>query len=108
MTQGPKVVVRTADVRVVEYTLQPGDRHPWHYHSEVSDRIYCLEGLVSVTLRTPFNETVLRPGESHEVPPNTVHRVGNGGDGISRYLLLQALGKYDFIKIDDAASPPSA
>lgn len=37
----PKVVVQTADVRVVEYTLQPGDSHPWHYHSQVSDRVYC-------------------------------------------------------------------
>lgn len=55
-----------------------------------------------MTIRTPFKETVLRLGESHEVPSNTVHRVGNDGAGISRYLLLQALGKYDFIKVEEA------
>jgi quercetin dioxygenase-like cupin family protein len=34
-TRSPKVIVQTADVRVVEYTMQPGDSHPWHYHSQV-------------------------------------------------------------------------
>ena len=96
----PKVVVQTADVRVVEYTLQPGDSHPWHYHSQVSDRLYCLEGLIGVDTRTPSKRLVLRPGESCETPPKTVHHVSNAGDGASRYLLVQALGKYDYIRAD--------
>ena len=95
---GPKVIVQTADVRVVEYTLAPGIRHPWHYHSEVSDRVYCLEGLVGVDTQTPPAKVVLRPGESNETPPHTVHHVSNAGDGIARYLLVQALGKYDYVR----------
>jgi len=97
-TKRAKVLVQTADVRIVEYTLEPGDGNPWHYHSEVSDRVYCLEGLIGVSLRQPPERLVLRPGESHEVPPQTVHYVSNAGDGTSRYLLVQALGKYDFIR----------
>ena len=94
----PKVVVQTADVRIVEYTLQPGDSHPWHYHSQVSDRVYCLEGLVGIDQQNPTKKVVLRPGESCETPPRTVHHVSNAGDGTSRYLLVQALGAYDYIK----------
>lgn len=95
-----QVVVQTADVRIVEYTLRRGDSHPWHYHSQVSDRVYCLEGLVAMDVRQPAKRFELRPGESCEVAPNTVHHVSNAGDGTSRYLLVQALGKYDYNKVD--------
>ena len=93
-----KNILRTADVRIVEYTLRPGEANPWHYHSEVTDRVYCLEGLIGVELREPPSRVVLRPGESHEVPVGAVHFVGNAGDGTGRYLLIQALGRYDFIR----------
>lgn len=96
--RAPKVVVQTADVRVVEYTMQPGDSHPWHYHTQVTDRVYCLEGLIGVDTQTPAKKIVLRPGDSCETPPQTVHHVSNAGNGVGRYLLVQALGKYDYIK----------
>ncbi len=95
-----KVVVQTADVRIVEYALRRGDSHPWHYHSQVTDRVYCLEGLIGVDTQQPSKSLVLRPGESCEVSPKTVHHVSNAGDGTSRYLLVQALGKYDYIRAD--------
>ncbi|MGH7153302.1 MAG: cupin domain-containing protein [Acetobacteraceae bacterium] len=95
-----KVVVQTADVRVVEYVLAPGDSHSWHYHSEVSDRFYCLEGAIGVDTREPARKIVLRPGESCEVVPRTVHHARNAGDGVSRYLLVQATGKYDYIRVE--------
>ena len=95
-----KLVVQTGDVRIVEYSLGRGDRHPWHFHSEVTDRIYCLEGRIGVDIREPASRRELRPGESCEVPPRTVHHVSNAGDGSSRYLLVQALGKYDYNKVE--------
>ncbi len=98
--RGAKVVIQTADVRIVEYTLQPGAGNPWHYHSQVSDRVYCLEGLIGINIQQPPKSLVLRPGESYEVSPKTVHYVNNAAGGTSRYLLVQALGKYDFIRAD--------
>lgn len=98
--RNPKVIVQTADVRVVEYTLQRGDSHPWHYHTQVSDRIYCLEGLIGVEVKTPSQTVLLQPGDNCEVPPKAVHHVSNAGDDTSRYLLVQALGKYDYIRTD--------
>ena len=100
VTRKSKVVVQTVDVRVVEYALEPDERHPWHYHSRVSDRFYCLEGLIAVDARTPAKQLVLQHGESCEVLPKTVHRVSNAGHSVSRYLLVQALGKYDYIRAD--------
>ncbi len=100
VTRNPNVVVQTTDVRIVEYALEPGERHPWHYHSQVSDRFYCLEGLIGVSTRTRSKDRLLQPGQSCEVLPQTVHRVSNAGDGVSRYLLVQALDEYDYIRID--------
>lgn len=98
--QKTKVLVETADIRIVEHTFQPGDTNPWHYHSAVSDRFYCLSGLIGVATRQPAKKLVLQPGESCEIPARTVHHAHNAGDGISRYLLIQALGKFDFVKVD--------
>ncbi len=100
MPRNAKLIAQTPDVRIVEYTLAPGDAHPWHYHSEVSDRFYCLEGVIGVDIRTPPERHLLSPGECHEVPPGTVHHVSNGSDSTSRYLLVQALGQYDYIRAD--------
>lgn len=95
-----KVIAQTSDVRIVEYTLNAGERHPWHRHSAVSDRMYCLEGLIGVDLREPPRQFRLRPGESCEVPIGTVHHVSNAGEATGRYLLVQAVGKYDYILAD--------
>jgi len=95
-----KVIAQTSDVRIVEYTLNPGDSHPWHRHSEVTDRIYCLEGLIEVDIREPKREFRLRPGESCEVPAGESHHVSNAGAATGRYLLIQALGKYDYIRTE--------
>lgn len=100
LAQKANVVAQTADVRIVEYVLEPGDTHPWHYHSEVADTFYCLEGLIGVETRQPPRKLVLRPGEKCRVPPNVVHHASNAADCTSRYLLVQAIGKYDYIRAD--------
>jgi mannose-6-phosphate isomerase-like protein (cupin superfamily) len=63
-------------------------------------RFYCLEGLIDVEARQPPGKFVLRPGESCEVPPRTVHHVSNAKNGTSRYLLVQAPGQYDYVRVD--------
>ena len=99
-TRDPTIIVQTADVRVVEYTLHPRDAHPWHYHSEVADAFYCLDRLISVETREPPQQLILRPGEKCSVPAKVVHPVKNVCDRASRYLLVQGVGTYDYIKAD--------
>lgn len=91
-------VLQTSDVRVVEYVLQPADRHPWHYHSEVADRFYCLEGEIEVETRAPPRRERLHPGQTLTVEAGVIHRAANAADTVSRYLLVQGVGRYDFVK----------
>lgn len=92
------IVVQTAEVRVVEYVLQPGANLAWHHHSAITDRFYCLEGMIEVALRDPARTQRLLPGQTLAIPPGVVHSTSNAADGISRYLLVQGVGRYDFVK----------
>lgn len=95
----PQIIVQTADVRVAEFTLRPSEGQPWHRHSEVTDHFYCLEGLIEIEVRDAQRQ-ILRPGEKFSVTPGSVHRARNAHDGNSRYLLIQGVGKYDFVQQD--------
>ena len=93
------VVAKGADVLVREYTLDPGEAIPWHRHSEVSDYYYGLEGMVVIETRAPAARHEIGVGQSATVTPPTVHHVSNPGTGACRFLLIQGVGKYDFVKV---------
>jgi quercetin dioxygenase-like cupin family protein len=92
------VVAKSADVLVREYTLDPGETIPWHRHSEVADHYYGLEGQVLVETRAPAARHELGAGQSATVTPPTVHQVSNPAKSPCRFLLIQGVGKYDFIR----------
>jgi quercetin dioxygenase-like cupin family protein len=91
------VIARTAELSVTLFTLAPGEAVPWHFHSEIADTFFCLEGRVGVETRAPEAKRVLQPGERLSLPPMTEHRVANADPGTSRYLLVQGVGRYDFV-----------
>jgi quercetin dioxygenase-like cupin family protein len=92
------VVAKGADVLVREYALDPGETIPWHRHSEVSDSYYGLEGTVVVETRNPAARHELAAGRSATVTPPTVHQVSNRAARPCRFLLIQGVGKYDFVR----------
>jgi quercetin dioxygenase-like cupin family protein len=92
------VIAKGADVLVREYVLDPGESIPWHHHTQVSDRYYCLEGTVLLETRAPTARRELHPGESASVTPPTAHHVSNPSGNPCRFLLIQGVGQYDFIK----------
>ena len=92
------VVAKGADVLVREYTLDPGEAIPWHRHSEVSDYYYGLEGMVLVETRDPAGRHEVGAGGFATVTSPTVHHVSNVGTKPCRFLLVQGVGKYDFVK----------
>jgi quercetin dioxygenase-like cupin family protein len=94
------VVARGADVLVREYTLDPGEAIPWHRHSEVTDYYYGLEGMVVIETRNPPARHEIGVGQSATVKPPTVHHLSNPGTQPCRFLLVQGVGKYDFVKAD--------
>lgn len=91
------VVAKGADLLVREYTLDPGEKIPWHRHSEVTDHYYGLEGRVVVETRAPAARHELGAGQSATVTPATVHQVSNPAKSPCRFLLIQGVGKYDFV-----------
>jgi quercetin dioxygenase-like cupin family protein len=93
-------IAKTDEVGVRVNTLAACQGTPWHFHSEVTDHVFCLdEGLV-IEEREPAERTALRPGERRDIPPRRVHRVLNASQGPLRYLLVQATGRYDFMAVE--------
>ena len=92
------VIAKGANVLVREYVLGPGEFIPWHHHTEVIDHYYSLEGIVLIETRAPVGRRELNPGESATVTPLTAHHVSNSSGKPCRFLLIQGVGKYDFVK----------
>ncbi|MDP6350814.1 MAG: cupin domain-containing protein [Alphaproteobacteria bacterium] len=93
----------TPELRVVEITLAPGETIPWHYHTNVVDRFYCLEGLLAVETRAPRARHALAPGEACTVAEKTAHLATNVGQARCRFLLVQGIGAYDFVAVGGVA-----
>ena len=78
-----EVVAETDTLRVGILTLAAGQEVPWHYHSQVTDTFYCLEGVLSVETCTPNARYLLKVGESCSVPQMTAGRSRTQGGGSS-------------------------
>ena len=96
------IVAETPELRVLTITLGEGESIPWHYHSNVTDSFFCLEGDLVVETRAPRDKFALRAGARCEVPPRRAHHALNGGAGRCRFLLVQGTGEYDFVKVGGA------
>ena len=96
---GREVVADGADLRVQVLTLAAGECIPWHYHSEITDHMVCLDGPMVVETRAPRNHHVLQPGQRCTVPPNTAHYVHGEKDGPCKFLIVQGVGVYDFVPV---------
>lgn len=92
------MIAKGADVLVREYVFAPGESVPWHHHTAVTDHYYGLEGRVLIETREPATRRELLPGESTIVTPPTAHHVSNPSGEPCRFLLIQGVGKYDFVK----------
>lgn len=92
---GYDTVMEGADMRALLLTLSAGQCVPWHCHSEITDRYFCLDGPMVVEPRAPRAVNELATGESCTVPPKTAHYIHGKDDGPCRFLLLQGVGVYD-------------
>src|SRR5436190_2043678 len=85
--------------RINELTITPKQKVPWHYHNDIQDTFYVLEGEIRIFLREPKEEVRLAPGQTYTVPPRRPHLVVNGGQTSATFLVLQGLGEYDFVPL---------
>jgi len=103
---GREVIAETPALRVVLMTLAPNEATPWHHHTEIADTTFALTGQVRVELQGPpgplgedkIELRELAPGVPCRVEAGRVHRVVNAGEERCSYLLVQGLGRYDFLK----------
>ncbi len=85
--------------RINELQLAPTQQVPWHYHSNIRDTFYVIEGQLRLFLREPKEEMRLDPGESYSVGARRPHLVTNDGDCSATFLVLQGIGVYDYVPL---------
>ena len=86
-------------LRINELQISPTQRVPWHYHSNIRDTFYVIEGRLRLFLREPKEEVRLGPGDTYTVMPRRPHLVVNGGDCSATFLVLQGIGEYDYVPL---------
>jgi mannose-6-phosphate isomerase-like protein (cupin superfamily) len=85
--------------RINELRISPTQKVPWHYHSNVQDTFYVLEGAIRIHLQKPKENVLLKPSETYSVPARRPHLVTNAGKTSATFLVLQGIGKYDFVPL---------
>ena len=56
--------------RITELQISPSQKVPWHYHSNIQDTFYVIEGALRIFLQEPKEEVRLARGQTYAVPPN--------------------------------------
>ena len=85
--------------RITELQISKQQKVPWHYHSNVQDTFYVLQGSIRIFLQGPKENVTLEPGETYSVPPRRPHLVTNAGESSATFLVLQGIGEYDFVPL---------
>ena len=85
--------------RISELQISPAQRVPWHYHNQVDDTFYVVEGSIRVFLKNPVEEVQLAPGASYRVRAGRPHLVTNAGNTSATFLILQGIGEYDYVPL---------
>ena len=93
---GHETLAETPELRMVVLTLAAGQEVPWHWHSNVADRFFCMEGPMVVETRAPREIFELQPGGTCVVPAKRAHRVTGKNGGPCKFGVLQGVGVYDF------------
>ena len=85
--------------RIQELRLSKTQKVPWHYHNNVQDTFYVLEGEIRIFLQDPKEDVRLKPGETYTARAKRPHLVTNAGEKAAAFLVLQGIGEYDFVPL---------
>ena len=83
--------------RIGELQLSPTQKVPWHFHNNIDDTFYVINGRVRLFLKDPTEDVRLGPGDSYRVTAGRPHLVTNDGDSSTTFLVLQGVGEYDYV-----------
>ncbi len=94
-----EIIIQTEDVKVRIIELLVGESGPFHFHTEITDNMFGISGEIIVSMKNPTGKIILKPGVHCKIEPGRVHCVSNNHNSeTSKYLLVQGVGVYDFIK----------
>jgi quercetin dioxygenase-like cupin family protein len=96
-----EVVAKTDSLRVRVMALAPRETSERHYHTEVTDDIFCLTGRILVRMNQPDQECELNPGQRCRIKADRVHQIENLDNEEATYPLVQGIGMYDFNLVKD-------
>jgi mannose-6-phosphate isomerase-like protein (cupin superfamily) len=85
--------------RISELQLSPTQTVPWHFHTNIADTFYVLEGEMRLFLRNPKEEVRLKPGETYTAVAKQPHLVTNAGKSSLTFLIMQGIGEYDYVPL---------
>jgi len=85
--------------RISELQLSPTQTVPWHFHTNIADTFYVLDGEMRLFLQNPKEEVRLKPGETYTAVAKRPHLVTNAGKGSLTFLVLQGMGDYDYVPL---------
>jgi quercetin dioxygenase-like cupin family protein len=85
--------------RISELQISKTQQVPWHFHTNVQDTFYVLEGQLRLFLRDPKEDVRLGLGETYTVRPGRPHLVTNPGEASATFLVLQGIGEYDYVPL---------
>lgn len=77
-TQGYIKLIRSADTgkaSVIEFSIIPDEKTPWHYHTLFSETFEMLEGTLEVGLNDQVHQ--LKKGDTVTIKPNEKHYFHN-------------------------------
>ena len=94
-----EIIIQTENVKVRVIELQPAENAPFHFHTEITDNMFGISGEIIVSMKNPIEKVSLKPGVHCKIEPGRIHQVINNlKNENSKYLLVQGVGTYDFIK----------
>jgi quercetin dioxygenase-like cupin family protein len=94
-------IMTGSDVQARLFTLASGDTIPWHFHRVAADHYFILEGSLTIETRDPEEARTIGVGSDYRIVPGTAHLIANRSTADCRFLLLQGVGKYDWVKLGD-------
>ncbi len=80
------------------FVLAPGDTIPWHHHTRSSDHYLVLNGTLTALTRNPEQAHTIPAGSHHAISPGTPHLITNKSTSDCRFLLLQGVGSFDWVR----------
>jgi quercetin dioxygenase-like cupin family protein len=84
---------------ISELQLSPTQTVPWHFHTNIADTFYVLEGEMRLFLQKPKQEVRLKPGDTFTAVAGRPHLVTNAGKASLTFLVLQGIGEYDYVPL---------